>query len=245
MTTDDLALRNALDTLVPLRDAAAPDWSAVLRRALDDLPATAVRRAPRRRLVLAATLALAAVVVAPVLAVGATHNWWQARSGGTVPEPVFVPVRGRPAGWVKATAGSWFVVYVKGGQGACGYTGASWRIALVETATLPARVVDDRAIGGAMCGNRVAWVRSGRFSDGKHDEVAFQLWQTPSLGATTYVYRVDGNRLTKLATFPGDTVTLKLGTAVVTYENPGRSPHGEREDTYRFANGSYRLVSKR
>jgi hypothetical protein len=31
----------------------------------------------------------------------------------------------------------------------------------------------------------------------------------------------------------------------VTYENVGRSPHGELEDVYRFRDGRYTLVSRR
>ncbi len=67
------------------------------------------------------------------------------------------------------------------GAGFGGPSGA-WR---VETSRLPVHVVDDRLIAGAMCGNELAWVRAGRFSDGRHREVAFMLWTDPSIGATT------------------------------------------------------------
>lgn len=237
MTIDDGAFHEALDRLVPVRRDAAPDWTAVLRRALETPAAPAPTPRKRYRLALAIA-AVVAALAAPVLAVGATHNWFEPRSGGTVPEPVFVPVRGRPAGWVR-TGNSWFVVYVKGGGGRCGYDGATWRIALVETTKLPARVVDDRRISGAMCGNDLQWVKAGRFSDGRHHEVAFMLWTTPAIGATTYLYRTDRGKLSLLATFPGDRVTLKRGTVTVTYENRGRSPHGELEDVYRFRDGRY------
>jgi len=84
-----------------------------------------------------------------------------------------------------------------------------------------------------------------RFSDGRHGEVAFMLWTTPSIGASAYVYRVDGGRFQLLAKFDGDKVTLSRGLAVVGFENRGRSPHGEIEDVYRFAGGRYRLVRRR
>jgi hypothetical protein len=40
-------------------------------------------------------------------------------------------------------------------------------------------------------------------------------------------------------------VTLGPGTATVSFENRGRSPHGEIEDVYRFRGGAYRLVRRR
>jgi hypothetical protein len=52
--------------------------------------------------------------------------------------------------------------------------------------------VADRRIGGTMCGNELAGVRAGRFSDGRHREVAFMLWTTPSIGAWTSIYCVGG-----------------------------------------------------
>ena len=116
---------------------------------------------------------------------------------------------------------------------------------LVETARLPMRSIADRRISGAMCGNELGWVRAGRFSDGRHREVAFMLWATPSLGATTFVYRVDGGRFSLLATFGGDKVTLARGTVTVAFENRGRSAHGEIEDVYRFVDGRYRLARRR
>ena len=70
------------------------------------------------------------------------------------------------------------------------------------------------------------------------------LWSTPSLGATTYIYRIDGNRLRPLARFGGDAVALGRGTVSVSFENRGRSPHGELRDLYRFAAGRYRLVAR-
>jgi hypothetical protein len=71
------------------------------------------------------------------------------------------------------------------------------------------------------------------------------LWTTPAIGATTYVYRLDGGRLRRLARFGGDRVTLSAGTVTVGYENRGRSPHGELEDVYRFVGGRYRLVARK
>jgi hypothetical protein len=241
VTHDDAVVRNALAAAVPFRGDVEPDWTRVLARAIESAPKPRWTR--RRRA--AFTVALAALVLAaPVFAIGTTQNWWLSRSGGTVPEPVFVPIRGRSMGWARSGS-NWFVVYVKGGTGRCGLDGGQWRIALVETRRLPARVVSDRPIGGSMCGNLVSWVKTGRFSDGKHPEAAFQLWTTPSLGATTYVYRLDGGRLAPLARFPGDHVELTAGTVTVTYENVGRSPHGELEDVYRFRDGRYTLVSRR
>jgi hypothetical protein len=88
-------------------------------------------------------------------------------------------------------------------------------------------------------------VRAGRFSDGRHREVAFMLWTTPSIGARTSIYRVDADRFRLVATFGGDNVRLGHGTVTVGYENRGRSPHGEIEDVYRFVDGRYRLVRRR
>ncbi len=165
--------------------------------------------------------------------------------GDVVPYPVASAVHGRVMGWAR-TGNDWFAVYVdRAGGDWCGLRGASWRMALVETARLPQHVVYDRKIGGAMCGNQLAWVRAGRFSDGKHREVAFMLWATPSLGAKTYVYRVEAKRLTRLATFAGDRVTLGHGTVTVRFENRGRSPHGELTQRWKFADGRYRLVARR
>ena len=167
-----------------------------------------------------------------------------AASAATVPAPVVEAVHGRVVGWAK-TGGAWFVVYVdRKGGGWCGLEGASWRMALVETSKLPVRVITDRRIAGGMCGNELAWVQAGRFSDGRHQEAAFMLWTTPSIEASAYVY-VDGGQLRLLARFAGDKVTLGRGTAVVGFENRGRSPHGEIEDVYRFSGGHYRLVRRR
>ena len=68
------------------------------------------------------------------------------------------------------------------------------------------------------------------------------LWTTPSIGATTYLYRIEGKRLVPLARFGGDKVVLGPGSVTVAFENGGRSPHGEIEDVYRFRNGHYRLT---
>ena len=163
----------------------------------------------------------------------------------TVPAPVVEAVHGRVVGWAK-TGSDWFVVYVdRTGGGWCGLEGASWRMALVETSKLPVRVITDRRIAGAMCGNELAWVQAGRFSDGRHQEAAFMLWTTPSIGASAYVYRVDGGQFRLLARFAGDKVTLRQGTAIVGFENRGRSPRGEIEDVYRFVGGHYRLIRRR
>ena len=162
----------------------------------------------------------------------------------TVPQPVVDAVHGRVMGWARSGA-DWFVVYVdrKGGD-RCGLRGASWRMALVETERLPARTTDDRRIAGAMCGNALAWVRAGRFSDGKHPEAAFMLWTTPSIGATASLYRLDGGRLHHLADFSGDRVVLGRGVVTVTFENRGRSPKGELRDVYRFDGVRYRLIRR-
>jgi hypothetical protein len=164
----------------------------------------------------------------------------------TIPQPVFDAVHGRVAGWAHGTSGNWFVVYVdRKGNDWCGLSGASWRMALVESRHLPVRVVADRRIGGAMCGNALGWVRAGRFSDGRHPEVAFMLWSTPSIGAFTYIYRLRGGHFDPLARFGGDRVRLAVGTVTVAFENRGRSPRGEIEDVYRFSNGRYKLVRSR
>ena len=166
-------------------------------------------------------------------------------SAATVPADVIDAVHGRVVGWSRSGS-DWFVVYLdRTGGGWCGLQGADWRIALVETARLPVRVTADRRVDGAGCGNELAWVRGGRFSDGKHAEAAFMLWATPSLGATTYIYRLGGGRLRLLASFGGDRVVLAKGTVTVSFENRGRSAHGEMEDVYRFVHGRYELAHRR
>lgn len=163
----------------------------------------------------------------------------------TLPQPVFNAIHGRVAGWASTPSG-WFVVYVdRSGSDWCGLGGASWRIAFVSSRELPpVHATATKRISGAMCGNDLSWVRAGRFSDGRHQEVAFMLWADPSLGATTYIYRVDGGRLTLLANFGGDRVVLGRGIVTVSFENRGRSPHGEIEDVYRWKSGQYQLVSR-
>ena len=163
----------------------------------------------------------------------------------TVPPPVVESVHGRVAGWARAGS-EYFVVYVdrRGGDW-CGLRGAAWRMALVATSPLPVHVVADRRISGAMCGNGLAWTRAGRFSDGRHREAAFMLWTTPSIGATAFVYRIDGNRFRLLASFHGDRVVLGRGVVRVSFENRGRSAHGELQDLYRFDGSRYRLVRRR
>jgi hypothetical protein len=165
-----------------------------------------------------------------------------AATTSTVPAPVAEAVHGRVVGWAR-TGPDWFVVYLKGvGQDWCGFKGATWPMALVSMRPLPVHVASDRPIGGAMCGNALSWVRSGRFTDGRHAEVAFMLWTTPSIGAQTYIYRVGGDRFRLLASFSGDRVDIGRGIVTVSFENRGRSPHGELFDVYRFTNGRYRLV---
>ncbi|MGH3003959.1 MAG: hypothetical protein ACRDM1_15070 [Gaiellaceae bacterium] len=168
-----------------------------------------------------------------------------ATPASTVPSPVFSAVHGRVVGWGRS-GNEWFAVYVAGRGGDwCGLRGATWRMALVDTSKLPVRVTADRKIGGGMCGNELAWVRTGRFSDGRHREASFMLWTTPAIGATAYIYRIDGGRFRLLGKFGGDRVTLKRGTVTVGFENRGRSRHGELSDVYRFESGRYRLVRRR
>jgi hypothetical protein len=230
-------------------NALAPGW----RIALDPLIAEAKRRARRRRIL----MAFALLVVA-----GGAATWSELRApraglveragessgsiaaaGRTVPYAVFTAVHGIPLGWAR-TGKDWFVVYVdRRGNEWCGLGHDSWRVALV--AAPAAKVLADRRISGAGCGNQLSWVRAGRFSDGVHREAAFLLWATPAIGATAYVFRVGADRLRLLATFGGDRVVLGRDRAVVSFENQGRSPHGELEDVYRFAGGRYRLVRRR
>lgn len=182
---------------------------------------------------------LSAVVVTAACLVAAG-----ASDAATVPGDVLNAVHGRVVGWAKSGS-DWFVVYLdRRGSGWCGMQGVNWRIALVETKRLPVRATADRKLSGAMCGNSVAWVKAGRFSDSRHEEAAFMLWATPSIGATTFIYRTDGGRLALLAKFAGDRVVLGRGTVTVSYENRGRSLHGEIEDVYRWQGGRYRLVSR-
>jgi hypothetical protein len=71
------------------------------------------------------------------------------------------------------------------------------------------------------------------------------LWTDPSIGATTYIYRIGQGRLRRLASFGGDHVVIGRGTVTVSFENRGRSPQGEIEDLYRFNGMRYRLVRRR
>ena len=192
------------------------------------------------RLLPVAAVALTAGSVPALAAEGGV-----ATRAGIVPAQVLFAVHGRVIGWT-AAGRQWFVVYLAGRPGgACGLEGATWRLALVSGAPLPYHVVDDRALVGAMCGNELAWVRGGRFTDGRHAEAAFMLWTTPSIGATTYVYRVDGERLERVASIPGDKALLRRGTVSITWENAGRSPNGELTDTYRWRGSRYVLERRK
>jgi hypothetical protein len=166
-------------------------------------------------------------------------------SAGTVPPAVVNAVHGNVIGWSRSET-DWFVVYLdrRGGDW-CSLVGASWRMALVETSRLPVRVVADKLVSRAMCGNELSWVRAGRFSDGRHREVAFMLLATPSLGATASIYRIDHGRFHRLASFHGDRVKIGRGTATVQFENRGRSAHGEVAEVYRFDGTRYRLSRRR
>jgi hypothetical protein len=158
----------------------------------------------------------------------------------TVPAAVQDAVHGRVAGWA-ATPGGFVAVYLdRAGGDWCGLEGADWRVGVVDPKV--ERLSSSLRIGSAMCGNSLAWVKEGRFSDGRHPEVAFMLWTTPSIGATTYVYRIVGPRLVKLGSFPGDNVTLGRGTVTTSFENAGRNPNGKIREVYRFEGGRYRLA---
>lgn len=166
-------------------------------------------------------------------------------STATIPAPILDAVHGRVVGWAR-TGPDWFAVYLTGGgKSACHLAGATtWRMALVSTSPPPPHLAADRRISGAMCGNWLQWVRAGRFSDGRHREVAFLLWTTPSIGATTSIYRVGDHRFRLLASFAGDRVVIRRGTVRVSFENRGRSRNGELVDVYRFSDGRYRLVAR-
>jgi hypothetical protein len=162
-------------------------------------------------------------------------------AAATVPGPVQDAVHGRVAGWASSPGGFVAVYLDRPGGGWCGLEGAEWRVGVVNAKA--ERLSSSQRIGGAMCGNSLAWLKEGRFSDGRHAEVAFQLWTTPSIGATTYVYRIEGARLVKLASFPGDKVTIARGTVTTSFENAGRNPNGKLREVYRFEGDQYRRVS--
>jgi len=96
-----------------------------------------------------------------------------------------------------------------------------------------------------MCGNEFAWVRTGRFSDGRHREVAFMLGRRRRSARRRPPTAWPTGRFSLLARFGGDKVTLGRGTVTVGFENRGRSTHGELADVYRFVGGRYRLVKRR
>jgi hypothetical protein len=162
-------------------------------------------------------------------------------TAASVPPAVQDAVHGRVAGWA-STPGGFVAVYLdRRGSGWCGLNGANWRVGVVSSRAQ--KLSSSLPIDSAMCGNSLAWLKEGRFSDGRHAEVAFQLWTTPSIGATTYVYRIEGTRLVKLGSFPGDKVTIGRGTITASFENAGRNANGKLREVYRFEDGRYRLVS--
>jgi len=241
--------------LTPLRKTERGDWSSVLasveqHASRPALRGTARDREPqprarflarkRQRVCLAAFAILLGLVV-PVLALGATRGWFT-RSGSTVPSPLLFAVHGRIMGWTRTDDG-WAIVFLSGkASGRCGMNGASWHLGIASGHPLPFHLTSVEAVEPAMCGNRLQWVRSGSFSDGKHTEVAFMLWTTPSLGASAYVYRVTEGRLELLRRFAGDGFTLEKGKVVATFENRQRSPNGHLTMTYVYAHGNYHLV---
>jgi hypothetical protein len=227
---------------------------------LDPLIAEAKRRARQRRSLAALGLVLvlgAAVATFALrsrgpagtpgggLAAGSSADFGSPPIvAGTIPYALFTTVPGRLIGWAK-TGHDWFAVYVdKLSHSPCGLDHSSWRVSLVDP-NAPIPLTASRRIGPAGCGNALAWVRAGRFSDGLHRDVAFFLWTTPAIGATGYVYRVGTDHLRLLATFHGDSLRLSRGGAIVGFENRGRSSHGELEDVYRFVGGRYRLIQRR
>lgn len=227
----------------PSGTAAAATRMAPARRAASSARTGEALLAPRPRA--RRTTRAAARRVCALTALLLALSCAGAPSAATLPEPVFSAVHGRVVGWARSGR-DWFAVYLdRAGGGWCGLEGSSWWIALVESTAQGSRVRAARRLGAAMCGNTLAWVRAGRFSDGRQREVAFMLWQTPSIGATTYIYRIEQGGLSLLASFPGDRVTLGAGTVTVTYENSGRSPNGRLEDVYRFGHGRYRLLPGR
>jgi hypothetical protein len=68
------------------------------------------------------------------------------------------------------------------------------------------------------------------------------LWSTPSIGASTYIYRLNGGHCDLLAKFGGDRVAVGKGIVTVAFENRGRNPRGKIEDVYLFIHGRYKLV---
>jgi hypothetical protein len=161
-------------------------------------------------------------------------------TAATVPAAVQDAVHGRVAGWASGPDGFIAVYLDHAGGGWCGLEGADWRVGVVSPRA--GRLSSSLRIGSAMCGNSLAWMREGRFSDGRHAEVAFMLWTTPSIGARTYVYRIEGPRLVKLGSFAGDKVAIGHGTITATFENAGRDRNGKLRETYRFEGGRYRVV---
>jgi hypothetical protein len=103
-------------------------------------------------------------------------------------------------------------------------------MALVLTSPPPVHVAADRRIVRAGCGNDLAWMRAGHWSDGGHREVALMLRAGRSLGTTTTsIHRIERDRFVRLSAFAGDRVEIGRGTVTVGFENRGRSPHGEIE----------------
>jgi hypothetical protein len=167
------------------------------------------------------------------------------------PEPVRTAVPGRVAAWQQAdlaptTGREWAVAYHLLERRQCdGEFNGTWRLAVVSASGV--RIID-RRFDRSYCGGGVMWLRAGRLTDGRHDEVAVDLAVTPSIGHQARIFRVEGGRLRLLRTFNADGVRLadRSGDGrpdfVLRWHHPARAPDGRTsEQIWRWDNGRYRL----
>jgi hypothetical protein len=167
------------------------------------------------------------------------------------PEPLQAAIPGRIWGWQQANltreAGrEWVVAYHLLERRVCdGEFNGTWKLAVVSAA---GRRIIDRRFDRSFCGTGLMWLRAGRLTDGRHDEIAVDLAITPSYGNQARIYRVEGRKLRLLRTFNADGVRLADRSGderpefVLTWIHPARAPDRHTaEQVWRWENGRYHL----
>jgi hypothetical protein len=172
-------------------------------------------------------------------------------AGVAPPEPLRHAVHGRIAAWQRSDllvedGREWAVAYHVLKRKACdGEFNGTWRLTIL-TATVDRAI--DRPFDRSYCGTGLVWLRAGRFTDGRHPEVAVDLAVTPSIGHQARIFRVEGRRLRLLRTFNADRVRFvdrsgdRRPEFVLSWHHRARSPGGRAsEQVWRWQNGRYRL----
>jgi len=179
--------------------------------------------------------------VAAVLALGLAVSG--AASTATVPLPVLEAIQGRPVGWAP-TGPDWFVDYLKAGEGSVWIRGCDlrWRAFPPRRRRRTSQPIV--RIGRSNV-RQTSWpgFRAGRFSDADIGRRIHALDNAVDRSAGLH-HRVRRQGFRLLASFGG--IESCSGAASSGWlENPGRSPHGEMLDVYRFSGGRYRLIARR